>query len=101
METRCRGHGFSGVGSGVRGDLTSGQGLSSIHLGASGGRSQPAHRQVELCQEPESKGHRALQCVLGWGQGSIHQRQGHSVSRGGMVDFVSPIGHSTGHSPQL
>lgn len=45
METRCRGHGFSGVGSGVGGDLTSGQGMSSKQLGASGEK-VGSHRQI-------------------------------------------------------
>lgn len=38
--------------------------------------------------EREREWHRALECALGWGQGSIHQRQGRGGSGGGMVDFV-------------
>lgn len=81
METGCRGHGFSDVGSGVRGDTTSGQGLSSIHLGASGEK-VGSHRQAELCTELECIHHqRAIQCTLGWGQSQ-------GGSGGGTVDFV-------------
>lgn len=60
---RCRGHGFKGVGSGVRVDLASEQGLSSIHLGALG----VTARQSSAWSPPI----RALQCALGWDKASL------------------------------
>lgn len=47
LETKLRGHGFGGVGSGVR-ELTSGEGVNSVHLGASGWKAG-SPRQGELC----------------------------------------------------
>lgn len=71
METRWRGHGFSGVGSGVRGDLTSGAGFE-----LQGSRLGDTDRQSSVWN-PRANAIRALQCAQGWGQGSTQQRQGH------------------------
>lgn len=93
---RCRGHGPDGVASGVRGDMTSGQHLSSLYLGASG-EQVGSHRQAELCMEPHSRCHQGPSVYTGLGT-RLHtpKAKGHRGSEG--VDPVF-VFHRAQHCP--
>lgn len=102
METRCRGHGFRDVGSGVGGDLTPGQGLSSRQLGASGekvGSHRQTGRALYRAREQMPSGSFSMH----WAGDKAPHTKGKATVDLEVVQLtlcLSPIGHSTGHSPQ-
>ena len=103
METRCRGHGFSGVGSGVGGDLTSGQGMSCKQLGASGEK-VGSHRQIGRALHGAREQMPSGPFSVHWAGDKAPHTEGKAtvdLEVGQLTVCLSPIGHSTGHSPQL